>query len=42
MPIGDDVKGGVAISSDGSKIVASIGNKIILFDKKSKQTCLAI
>lgn len=31
--IGDDVKGGVDISSDGSKIIAAIGENIILFDK---------
>lgn len=37
MPIGDDVKGGVAISYDGSKVFASIGNKILLFDKKSNK-----
>lgn len=37
MMIGGDVKGGVDISGDGSKIVASIGDMVLLFDKSSNK-----
>lgn len=37
MAIGGDVKGGVAISSDGSKIFASLGDQVILFNKGSNR-----
>ncbi len=35
--IGDDVKGGVAISGDGSKIFAAFGERVALFNKSSNQ-----
>lgn len=35
--IGDDVKGGVAISGDGSKIIAAFGERVALFDKSSNK-----
>ncbi|OGK20212.1 hypothetical protein A3C23_03195 [Candidatus Roizmanbacteria bacterium RIFCSPHIGHO2_02_FULL_37_13b] len=35
--IGDDVKGGVAISGDGSKIIAAFGERVALFAKTSNQ-----
>lgn len=35
--IGGDVKGGVDISGDGSKIVASVGSLVLLFDKGSNR-----
>lgn len=35
--IGDDVKGGVAISGDGSKIIAAFGEKVALFGKSSNK-----
>lgn len=35
--IGGDVKGGIDISSDGSRIFAAIGNTALLFDKKSNK-----
>lgn len=37
MMIGGDVKGGVAISGDGSKIFASQGDQVILFSKGSSR-----
>lgn len=37
MMIGGDLKGGVGISGDGSKIIAAIGNNILLFNKSSNQ-----
>jgi len=37
MAIGGDVKGGVAISGDGSKIFASLGDQVILFNKGSNR-----
>ena len=36
-PIGGDVKGGIDISADGSKIFAGIGSKAFLFNKDSNQ-----
>lgn len=36
-PVGGDVKGGVDISADGSKIVAAFGEKVALFDKAGNQ-----
>lgn len=35
--VGGDVKGGVDISGDGSKIIASIGESVLLFDKSSNE-----
>lgn len=35
--IGGDMSGGIDISSDGSKIIAGIGNLILLFDKSSNR-----
>ena len=35
--VGGDVKGGVDISGDGSKIIASIDQSILLFDKSSNK-----
>ncbi|MEK7522161.1 MAG: hypothetical protein AAB569_01140, partial [Patescibacteria group bacterium] len=35
--VGGDVKGGIDISGDGSKIIASIGQSILLFDKSSNK-----
>ncbi len=35
--VGGDVKGGVDISGDGSKIIASIGQSVLLFDKSSNK-----
>ncbi|QQG40625.1 MAG: WD40 repeat domain-containing protein [Candidatus Levyibacteriota bacterium] len=35
--IGDDVKGGAAISGDGSKIIAAFGERVALFDKSSNK-----
>lgn len=36
-PIGGDVKGGVAISGDGRKIFASLGDTVLLFKQDSNQ-----
>lgn len=35
--VGGDVKGGIAISQDGSKIFASVSDLVLLFDKKSNK-----
>ncbi|MDO8503439.1 MAG: WD40 repeat domain-containing protein [bacterium] len=35
--VGGDIKGGVDISGDGSKIIASIGQSVLLFDKSSNK-----
>lgn len=35
--IGNDVKGGVDISGDGSKIIAAFGEKVAFFDKSSSR-----
>ena len=35
--IGDDVKGGIDIAGDGSKIIAAFGEKVALFDKSSNK-----
>ncbi len=35
--IGDDVKGGIDISADGSKIIAAFGERIALFDRSSNK-----
>ena len=35
--VGGDVKGGIDISGDGSKIIASIGQSVLLFDKSSNE-----
>ena len=37
MMVGGDVKGGVDISGDGSKIIAAIGNNVLLFDNSSNK-----
>jgi len=35
--VGGDVKGGIDISGDGSKIIASIGQSVLLFDKSDSK-----
>ncbi len=35
--VGGDVKGGIDISGDGSKIIASIGQSVLLFDRSSNK-----